>query len=49
MLDYFFLGLVVAYFAWRVLSSLLIGRRLPALLKEGAQMVDVRSLRLPPA
>jgi rhodanese-related sulfurtransferase len=44
MLDYLFLGLVVAYFAWRVLSSLLIRRRLPALLKEGAQVVDVRSL-----
>jgi rhodanese-related sulfurtransferase len=44
MLDYLLLGLVVAYFAWRVLSSLLIRRRLPALLKEGAQVVDVRSL-----
>ena len=44
MLDYLFLGLVVAYFAWRVLSSLRIRRRLPVLLKEGAQVVDVRSL-----
>ena len=44
MLDHFFLGLVVAYFAWRVLSSLRIRRRLTVLLKEGAQVVDVRSL-----
>ena len=44
MLDYLFLGLVVAYFAWRVLSSLRIRRRLPVLLKERAQVVDVRSL-----
>jgi phage shock protein E len=44
MPEYFFLGLVVAYFAWRVLSSLRIRRRLPALLKDGAQVVDVRSL-----
>jgi phage shock protein E len=43
-LDNLLLGLVVAYFAWRVLSSFLVGRRLPALLKEGAQIVDVRSL-----
>jgi phage shock protein E len=44
VLDYLFLGLVVAYFAWRVLSSLLIRRRLPALLEQGAQVVDVRSI-----
>lgn len=44
MPDYLLLALVVAYFAWRVLSSLLIRRRLPALLEEGAQVVDVRSL-----
>jgi phage shock protein E len=44
MFDYLLLGLVVGYFAWRVLSSLLIRRRLPALLKDGAQVVDVRSL-----
>jgi rhodanese-related sulfurtransferase len=42
-LDKILLGLVVAYFVWRVLSSLLVRRRLPALLKEGAQVVDVRS------
>ena len=44
MLDYFFLGLLVAYFAWRVLNPILVRRRLPALLKGGAQVVDVRSL-----
>jgi rhodanese-related sulfurtransferase len=44
MLDALCLGVVIAYFAWRVLSSFLIRRRLPALLKEGAQVVDVRSL-----
>ena len=44
MLDYLLLGLVVAYFAWRVLNPILIRRRLPALLAEGAQVVDVRSL-----
>lgn len=42
-LDKILLGLVVVYFVWRVLSSLLVRRRLPALLKEGAQVVDVRS------
>ena len=44
MLDYLFLGLVVAYFAWRVLNPILVRRRLPALLKDGAVVVDVRSL-----
>jgi rhodanese-related sulfurtransferase len=43
-IDNLLLGLVIAYFAWRVLSSFLIRRRLPALLKDGAQIVDVRSL-----
>lgn len=43
-LDNILLGLVIAYFAWRVLSSYLVRRRLPALLAEGAQVVDVRSL-----
>jgi rhodanese-related sulfurtransferase len=43
-LDTVLLGLVIAYFAWRVLSSFIVRRRLPALLKEGAQVVDVRSL-----
>jgi len=35
--------LIVAYLAWRVLSSFLARRRIPALLQDGAQMVDVRS------
>jgi len=41
--DYILLGLVFAYFAWRILSSFLARRRIPALLQEGAQMVDVRT------
>lgn len=44
MADYILPGLVIAFVAWRVLSSILVRRRLPALLKEGAQVVDVRSL-----
>jgi len=40
--DSLLVGLVVAYVAWRVLNSVLLRRRLPALLKEGAQVVDVR-------
>jgi len=45
MLDKYLLpGLVLAYVGWRVLSSFLARRRIPALLQEGAQMVDVRSL-----
>jgi len=40
--DQLLLGLVVAYFAWRVLNSLLVRYRLPTLLKDGAQIVDVR-------
>ena len=44
MFDYLVLGIVVAYFAWRVLNPILVRRRLPALLKDGAQVVDVRSL-----
>ncbi len=42
--DYLLLGLVVAYFGWRILRSVLMRRRLPALRREGAQLVDVRSL-----
>ena len=34
--DQLLLGLVVAYFAWRVLNSLLVRHRLPTLLKDGA-------------
>ena len=41
--DNILLGLVIAYFAWRILSSFLARRRIPALLQEGAQMVDVRT------
>jgi phage shock protein E len=41
--DYVLPGLVVAFFGWRAVSSLLARRRIPALLKEGAQVVDVRS------
>ena len=41
--DYILLGIIVAYFAWRVLNSFLVRRRLPTLLKEGAQVVDVRA------
>ena len=43
-LDNLLLGLVIAYLAWRMLSAFLVRRRLPALLQEGAQVVDVRSL-----
>jgi rhodanese-related sulfurtransferase len=41
--DTLLLALVIAYFGWRLLSSFLVRRRLPALLKEGAQVVDVRN------
>ena len=41
--DYILPGLVLAYVGWRILSPILVRRRLPALLKEGAQVVDVRS------
>ncbi|HSQ69933.1 MAG TPA: rhodanese-like domain-containing protein [Steroidobacteraceae bacterium] len=40
--DYILLGIVVAYFAWRLLSSILMRRRLPQLRDQGAQLVDVR-------
>lgn len=43
-LDNLLLGLIILYLAWRVLSSFVVRRRLPALLKQGAQVVDVRSL-----
>lgn len=42
--DYLVPGILIAFVAWRIGSSLLVRRRLPALLKEGAQLVDVRSL-----
>ncbi len=41
--DYVLLGLVVLYFGWRIASSVRARRRIPALLAEGAQIVDVRS------
>jgi phage shock protein E len=41
--DNILLGLVIAYFAWRIISSFLARRRIPALLQEGAQRVDVRT------
>lgn len=41
--DYLLWGLVIAFVAWRVLSTMQARRRIPALLKEGAQVVDVRS------
>ena len=41
--DYILPGLVFAFVAWRLVSSFLAKRRIPALLEEGAQMVDVRS------
>jgi rhodanese-related sulfurtransferase len=40
--DYLLVGLLVAYVAWRVLSSVRVRRQLPTLLGEGAQVVDVR-------
>ncbi len=43
LIDYLLPGLVIAYVLWRILSSIRMRRRLPALLKEGAQIVDVRS------
>ena len=42
--DYLVPALVIAFVAWRIGSSLLVRRRLPALRQEGAQLVDVRSL-----
>ncbi len=41
--DYLLLGLVVAYFGWRVLSVIRVRRQLPALREAGAQLVDVRT------
>ena len=40
--DQVLLGVVIAYFAWRLLNPILVRRRLPALLEAGAQVVDVR-------
>jgi rhodanese-related sulfurtransferase len=41
--DYIVPGVVVVFIVWRILSVILVRRRLPALLREGAQVVDVRS------
>lgn len=41
--NYLLPGLAVAYVAWRIVSMILVRRRVPALLQEGAQVVDVRS------
>ena len=41
-LDQLLLGLVVAYFAWRILSTYRARRRVPELRRQGAQIVDVR-------
>jgi len=41
--DYLFLSLIVAFIAWRLLSSYRARQRIPQLMKEGAQLVDVRS------
>jgi len=42
-LDYVILLAAVAYLAWRFGSAWLVRRRLPELMREGAQLVDVRS------
>jgi rhodanese-related sulfurtransferase len=41
--DYLLIGIVLAYIGWRLLGALRVRRRLPALKREGAQLVDVRS------
>lgn len=40
--DYVLLAIVAAYFAWRMYKSYDARRRIPGLLKDGAQVVDVR-------
>jgi len=42
IIDQLLLVLVVAYFAWRILSAYRARRRVPGLRREGAQVVDVR-------
>ena len=42
--DYLVPVLVIAFIAWRLLSPFLARRKIPGLLEEGAQVVDVRSL-----
>ena len=41
--DNLALGLLVAYIAWRIVSTVTARRRIPQYLKEGATVVDVRS------
>lgn len=41
--NYLLSGLVIAFFTWRVLCALRARLRIPVLLQEGAQIVDVRS------
>jgi rhodanese-related sulfurtransferase len=42
--DYLLIGVLIAYIAWRVLGAIRVRRRLPELKREGAQLVDVRSV-----
>ena len=42
--DYLLIGLAIAYVAWRLLGAIRVRRRLPELKREGAQLVDVRSV-----
>jgi phage shock protein E len=41
--DYLLPGIVIALVAWRLVSSMLVRRRLPELVRERAQLVDVRN------
>jgi len=40
--DYLLPGVIILFVVWRVLSSILVRRRIPGLRREGAQLVDVR-------
>jgi rhodanese-related sulfurtransferase len=42
--DYLLIGVLIAYIAWRVLGAYRVRRQLPQLKREGAQLVDVRSV-----
>jgi rhodanese-related sulfurtransferase len=42
-IDYLILLLAIAYLVWRFGSAWMVRRRLPELMQEGAQLVDVRS------
>jgi phage shock protein E len=41
--EYIFPGIIIAYIAWQIAWPLLVRRRLPGLLAQDAQVVDVRS------